>query len=62
MSKVDNSTFAKKNPQFLAACAVGKIARTTRQASKFRNKRGIAYLTFKQRRAEVNQKMIDSLK
>lgn len=38
-----NKDFARNNVAFQAACAKANIAPTARQASKFRNKRGVAY-------------------
>jgi hypothetical protein len=41
--EVHNGTFAKENAEFQAACSKVDVKPTTRQASKFRNKRGKAY-------------------
>lgn len=38
-----NRVFAKNNAAFIAACSKAGTEPTTRQASKFRNKRGVAY-------------------
>jgi len=39
-----NKDFAEKNVEFRSACEAVGIPPTTRQASKWRNKRGLAYL------------------
>ena len=41
--EVHNEQFAKENAEFQSACQKVDIKPTTRQASKFRNKRGKAY-------------------
>lgn len=38
-----NAIFAEKNKEFQVACEAAGIAPTKRQASKYRNKRGLAY-------------------
>ena len=38
-----NSRFAKDNETFKRACIAANVKATTRQASKFRMKKGIAY-------------------
>jgi hypothetical protein len=39
-----NKDFAESNAEFRLACDDAKIPPTTRQASKWRNKRGLAYM------------------
>lgn len=38
-----NRKFAEQNKEFIAACRRVEIQPTKRQASKFRNRRGLAY-------------------
>ena len=40
---MDNREFSKKNEVFTQACKLSKVKATTRQASKFRNKKGTVY-------------------
>ncbi len=42
--EVCNEKFAKENNEFQSACDKAGVKPTTRQASKFRNKQGRAYL------------------
>ena len=40
---IHNEKFAKENQEFISACERASIKPTTRQASKWRNKKGKAY-------------------
>ncbi len=42
--EVDNATFASTNGAFKAACEAAGVKNTKRQASKFRKKRGAAFI------------------
>ena len=42
-----NAQFAKENKEFIAACKAVEIPATSRQASRWRNKKGKAYRSFK---------------
>lgn len=42
---MNNSTFAKTVKSFISACIQANIEPTKRQASKWRNKKGLAYKT-----------------
>jgi hypothetical protein len=44
VNKVSNKKFAEENKPFNEACEGAGCEPTTRQASKFRNKKGIAYM------------------
>lgn len=59
-----NSTFAKHNVLFQEVCKISGIDPTTRQASKFRNKKGSAYNFYIQRKKVwkfvVNQWLMDN--
>lgn len=41
--KLSNREFAKENKLFQKACEIASISSTSRQASKFRHHKGIAY-------------------
>lgn len=43
MAELTNRAFKDKNTDFNAACAAAHVEPTKRQASKFRNKKGLAY-------------------
>jgi len=40
-----NNEFSRKDPIFIKACELASIPTTSRQASKYRNEKGIAYAT-----------------
>lgn len=40
---MSNNEYSKKDGAFIKACELANIPSTTRQASKYRNKRGLAY-------------------
>ena len=42
--RITNRKFAKEDEKFLRACADANVETTVRQASKYRNKKGRAYL------------------
>jgi len=44
--KIKNADFAKTNRDFNRACRIFEISPTTRQASKWRMKKGSAYKAF----------------
>ena len=41
--RLTNAKFAAKNEEFIAACAVAGVKPTSRQASKFRARKGLAW-------------------
>jgi hypothetical protein len=45
--RVSNEDFARENSHFLTCCSKANVKNTTRQAAKFRNKYGAAYLEHK---------------
>ena len=62
-----NAEFAKTNIIFISACdclanslGVDRSFETTRQASKYRNKKGSVFTYYKFNRFIVNQKIIDN--
>ena len=52
VERVTNKAFAKEDGFFKKACEVAGIEVTTRQASKFRNKKGLAFKHRKQVKEE----------
>ena len=51
--RTTNEKFAKEDQNFIRACSAAGVEPTTRQASKWRNKQGTAYL--KGRRIVANE-------
>ena len=45
-----NSTFAQSDKLFQEVCKISQIKPTTRQASKYRNKKGSAYKFYNERK------------
>ena len=56
MSGMTNSEFAKQNEVFIKACELAGVTITSRQASKFRRKQGLAYKKRQMAITELNRK------
>lgn len=52
MAKMTNRQFAETDKYFIECCKRTNVKPTTRQASKFRNKRGLAYTEGRSKKTE----------